>query len=290
MKISNKFLNFYFGNNFLVITTINKEILYKFRAFCFLLSCILASSPNYAGNFENLVLMDTNLEAKEFICEKVDGFCIAEGDIILKKEEKRNPLGAKPLLKMGGERWPNGIIPFQISVDLSKTKKIEISEAIAAWEKNTRLKFIELTEENLDAFPDYIYFMPTTGKTSSSFVGKQGGLQEIKLTSTCKVMSIAHEIGHALGLWHEQSRADRDQYIKIIWDNIAEQHIFNFQQHLTDGFDFGEYDYQSVMHYTAYAFSKNGQKTIIPIVDGVEIGQRSHLSDKDIDTINFMYP
>jgi len=103
-------------------------------------------------------------------------------------------------------------------------------------------------------------------------------------------MNTVHEIGHALGLWHEQSRADRNSYVRIVWENIDEDHKYNFDQHLTDGKDFGEYDYQSIMHYPSYAFSKNGQQTIIPLMDGVEIGQRNHLSEKDMAAINAMYP
>ena len=103
-------------------------------------------------------------------------------------------------------------------------------------------------------------------------------------------MRTTHELGHALGLWHEQSRADRDNYIKIIWENINEDYRYNFSQHLSDGLDFADYDYQSIMHYTAYAFSKNGKKTIIPLQESADIGQRDHLSNKDIAAINAMYP
>jgi hypothetical protein len=98
-----------------------------------------------------------------------------------------------------------------------------------------------------------------------------------------------HEIGHAFGLWHEQSRQDRDRFVRILWQNIQAGREHNFNQHISDGDDIGAYDYASIMHYPTWGFSKNGQPTIETIPPGIPIGQRSVMSPGDIAVIHSMY-
>ena len=124
-------------------------------------------------------------------------------------------------------------------------------------------------------------------------VGRRGGRQDITLTNQCQVGNIIHELGHAVGLWHEQSREDRDTFIRIVFANILQGMEHNFSQHINDGDDIGPYDYGSIMHYPTFAFSKNDQPTIIPlrtVPPGVVIGQRTGLSPNDINAINTIYP
>jgi hypothetical protein len=108
----------------------------------------------------------------------------------------------------------------------------------------------------------------------------------VTLDDGCTAGNCIHEIGHAAGLWHEQSRSDRDAFVTIIWENILPGAEANFTQHVTDGDDVGGYDYGSIMHYSRNAWSKNGNDTIVPTDPSAQIGQREELSVGDILAVN----
>lgn len=249
--------------------------------------CISSSSASSLGH---ITVVDPMLGSRILVYEKKEGYAVVEDDILIGKLSTFSKKSALILNKIGGGRWPKGLVPFELNEDLPILNKLAVLQAIIYVQEKTNVQFVELTSSNRDLYPDYLSFVPAKGTTCASYVGKQTGQQDIFLSSRCSTMITVHEIGHALGLWHEQSRADRDAYVKIVWENIDEPHRYNFEQHLHDGIDLSDYDYQSIMHYNAYAFSKNGKKTIIPLMPDVQIGQREQLSDKDITAIDAMYP
>lgn len=186
-----------------------------------------------------------------------------------------------------GRRWPGGLMPYTIKSSMPSSNRTRINAAIDHWKTNTRMRFVERTSANASQYPNYVEFTPATGCWSQ--VGMVGGKQQIGLASGCSTGSTIHEIGHAYGLWHEQSREDRDSHVTIHWQNIQSGKEHNFNQHISDGDDIGAYDYGSIMHYPKWAFSKNGNDTITTKPPGTPIGQRSGLSAGDIAAIHAMY-
>ena len=219
----------------------------------------------------------------------IDGQAIFEGDIVLGSVEEMERLVAEvddtgitsAVIITGDQfRWPGGVVPFTIDPDLPNVGRV--NDAIAHWHDRTGIRFVERTNEQ-----NFVTFRP--GEGCSSPVGMRGEQQFITLAPGCDKGSTIHEIGHAVGLWHEQSREDRDRFIRILFENIEAGKEHNFDQHITDGDDVGRYDFGSIMHYDEFAFSKNDKPTI-ETLNGESIGQRSSLSDGDVQAVNFMYP
>jgi hypothetical protein len=108
------------------------------------------------------------------------------------------------------------------------------------------------------------------------------------------LLTLIFQAMHALGVYHMQSATERDDFVKIVWENIQTGAESNFLSYSSDKIDmFGApYDYGSVMHYSDTAFTRNGKRTITPkkeLDDGIIMGQRKRMTQHDIDRINAMY-
>ncbi|KAG8309061.1 hypothetical protein J6590_095015 [Homalodisca vitripennis] len=209
-----------------------------------------------------------------------------EGDIEEDGEDNQHRNG----LLDTSYRWPRGVVPFVFSPEFNISQKRIIYHAMNEIIRNTCISFRPRHRGDID----YVIIQDNRTKPGCySPVGRKGNRQHVNLARPRCMRHgvIMHELLHTLGLYHQQSASNRDQYVQINWQNIKEGHKRNFCKFLpSTTSSFGvPYDYSSIMHYSSHAFSRNMQPTITPLKAGVQIGQRFSLSPGDVAKLNIMY-
>mgnify|MGYP004000203373 CR=1 FL=1 len=179
--------------------------------------------------------------------------------------------------------WKGGIIFYKIDSGFAHTDKLQL--AMEYYERNTPIKFVERTSEKL-----YVTFKGGSGCKAN--IGMPSTANAVVFSDTCTYRSYLHELGHLTGLFHEQSRKDRDRFIKINWGNINSSdrdHFKKYSTMTTPGRDFQAYDYNSIMHYEEDAFSKNGGLTIERKDGGVLNPFQDRLTTTDLKAVKYLY-
>jgi len=212
-----------------------------------------------------------------------------EGDIELDSE--RNAI------YYSSQKWPHGLIPYMIDSGYPAVVKTRIEDAMDEIMHNVNtpgstdcIHFKPRTSES-----NYIYVV-ANGNSCSSKVGRWGhGRQNVSIGHGCEHRGIImHELMHAMGFWHEQSRPDRDQFVTINLNNVATSHRHNYGLHSHSDTLNTQYDYGSVMHYNAYEFAVDRNVPVImpknhQIPEGVRMGQRLQYSQNDVRKIQRLY-
>lgn len=207
---------------------------------------------------------------------------------LVQGQEMPNPDGQSAATRYpsSGYKWPNGTVPYVFDPSLGSRARQDMQYAIDHWNSKTNLRFVPRAGQS-----NYISIVGGGG--CSSWIGMQGGRQEVTLAEGCGKGAAVHELGHAVGFFHEQTRTDRDSYVNIYWDKIQSGMEYNFNKMSTSaGTNYGNYDYYSIMHYRTTAFGVNGAVTIWPKQSGVDtnyMGNGSVLSNTDIAAAASIY-
>lgn len=245
--------------------------------------------------------------------EVVEGLAVYAGDIILGTAEevsrwtvqpssriwKRSPpvRGAVP---MGHTQsglfctWPDGIVPYVIDADVPGRERQELLRAVREWDDKTVLRFIPREPQHRD-YVRFTFGTPGGSWRCSDVEGDGIGETRLQVEPNDSSSNLLHVIGHKIGLEHENQRRDRDHWLTVFRENIAETPLARGAWHPRLGFgaDVGVYDYRSIMHYGFIEplkqrnhFRPYAADTIPP---GMPFGTAGELSPGDIDSVARMY-
>jgi hypothetical protein len=132
-----------------------------------------------------------------------------------------------------GNRVPLYVVPFVIDSS-AKPYEALIRTAMSEWASKTSIRFRELSGPRDWKHENYVKFISgelcgsnslgIKEKFTTAAVSEKDNINEVQVAGYGNSWgSIAHEIGHVLGLGYEQSRRDRDNYIAILWGNIKKE-------------------------------------------------------------------
>jgi hypothetical protein len=270
----------------------------------------LEHRPGFEGEVRTVTVTGPDGEPLRIVYEIVDDLAVAGGDMILGLASEFEGLGEDHEIvltpesnKMSahclwflvtiwckGRLWPDATVPYTFADDWgadNATMRARIVTAMGLIEAVTAVRFVPRSGQE-----DYVRFRNSDG--CSSWVGRDGGRQNVNLSVRCGTGAVVHEILHALGLLHEHQRSDRNAFVQILWDNIQSSMKHNFFQE-ERSYDIGSYDYDSIMHYHGSAFCRETSTgdcvgaTILTVPPGTTIG-RDVLSAGDISALNRLYP
>ena len=244
----------------------------------------------------NWLASGKNIEGKEPpVCSNIqniapdeNGFYLID-DVMLTKEQLKlfrfNPQSVTvQAIAYEQFRWPNGVVPYVFSANVTKDKRKIIRESIQ--DMNNRLagcvkikyEFMMFCSTKVHNF--LLLFRPRKSsnnkyvvvnmhgewcRSNVGMVPKDSQPQTLHLTDNCLNHNIQHEFLHAVGVYHTQARSDRDEHVKIHWDNIDESYYIAYCKQRTSLNFKTKYEPRSFMHYFWNAAAINNSEPTVSL-------------------------
>ncbi|PAV90881.1 hypothetical protein WR25_15789 isoform B [Diploscapter pachys] len=143
------------------------------------------------------------------------------------------------------------------------------NEIFYYFDKNFPLKKRDLVEKALSILEEVTCARFKQNSTSKNRIRvfQGNGEQELSLGQGChSIGTIQHEFLHAIGIWHEHMRSDRDDYLTVDLSDVSPSKQYNFDK-LNERVsqNFIDFDYASVMHYPPAVFTTNNTVSMYTI-------------------------
>jgi len=182
--------------------------------------------------------------------------------------------------------WPNATVYYTVN---ASSNEANVQAAINYYNANTVVHFVPRTNQ-----ANYVEFFTANlpaGVSGISDIGMVGNKQQLLLEPFAPIGTVIHEMGHTLGLMHEQTRADRDSYIIVNFNNIKSDFTSQYQIYSgISGFQIGPFDFESIMMYKSYysgvaypgnpalQITKLDGSTYTPLEDQLSAGDKSGIA------------
>ncbi|GFS91405.1 zinc metalloproteinase nas-15 [Nephila pilipes] len=172
-------------------------------------------------------------------------------------------------------------IHYVIQPSLNYNRNL-IERAMKEIETYSRIEFVRRNRQRC--------YLTLTKDDGCYFTGTNNCMPRISLGMGCQNFgTILHELMHAIGFPHEQNRPDRDSYLIIHWNNIKDEHKPQFRRLKGSEYQWNNLplDFESIMMYDSYAFSRNGGITIERKYGSI-INRNERLSNLDKQKLNMI--
>ncbi|XP_058823266.1 zinc metalloproteinase nas-14-like isoform X2 [Topomyia yanbarensis] len=203
------------------------------------------------------------------------------------------------ILPYDNNRWPNAIVPYVIASTFNDAERLMIEETMSHYASLTCVRFKKRTTERIFLKIDY------TASGCWSYVGRSPNnaynLVNLQTPGCMTTGTVAHELMHALGFYHEMSRPDRDDYIQINISALVREYQTesfynaNFAKYANEQVELYNipYNYGSVMHYSKYAGAASLDSPVMMPTPNrgwtADFGNEHGLSAVDVRAIKCMY-
>jgi uncharacterized protein (TIGR03437 family) len=228
---------------------------------------------------------------------RMTAYTIEDGQVVVEDHILLGPvaevLGGAPskgrnealVIRNQASRWTNNTVPYAFDAALPEASREEFLRAVEFWRANTPLRFVvRTTEAN---FLRVVRLLPDEGACFSN-IGMQTGETLMRLADSCSQSTVTHEVGHAIGLYHEHVRGDREAYVSIDPSRARLEGQGNFFPQLGNSVESGPYDFASLMHYAQFEFGRANLPVIFTIPRGMAL-READPTVGDLEAVRRLY-